>query len=117
FGLKDVSQFLTEDDGAIYHMLSEKDREFAREVCRQLIKRAAKLGAITNAATASVTCTDKSLPVAVVAEGTTFNRLVGYRSWFEKYLGEYLSHFGITYKIVQGEELNLVGTLMATMVL
>lgn len=117
FDLKDVSQFLTEDDGVIYQMLSEKDREFAREVCRQLIKRAAKLGAITNAATASVTCTDKSLPVAVVAEGTTFNRLVGYRNWFEKYLGEYLSHFGITYKIVQGEELNLVGTLMATMVL
>jgi hexokinase len=117
FELKDVSMFLT--DGGIMNTFfyCESDVEFAKEVCRQLIRRAAKLGAIVNAATAIATCTDKNLPVAIVAEGTTFNKLVGYRSLFEQYLHEFLDVEGISFEIVQGEELNLVGTLMATMVL
>ncbi len=115
--LKDVSAFL-EGNGIMEDMFeTSEDKQFAKEMCRELIKRAAKMGAIVNAASAIATCQDKSLPVAIVAEGTTFHKLVGYRSYFEQYLTEILSEHGISYEIVGGEELNLVGTLMATMVL
>lgn len=117
FELKDVSEFLT-DGGKMKEFFNcSEDEEFAKEICRLLIDRAAKLGAIANASTAIFTCQDKSLPVAIVAEGTTFNKLVGYRSAFESYLNEFLGAEGIAYEILQGEDLNLVGTLMATMAL
>lgn len=117
FALSDVSAFLQDDGTMPEYFALRKDAEFARDVCRLLVDRAAKMGAIVNAATAIETCTDKSLPVAVVAEGTTFNRLVGYRERFESYLTELLGAEGITFEIIQGEELNLVGTLMASMLL
>ena len=117
FTLADVSRFLQLEGIMQEFFTTPQDAEFAREVCRELIKRAAKLGAIVNAATAVATCSDKSLPVAIVAEGTTFNRLVGYRECFENYLAEFLGAEGISFEIVQGEELNLVGTLVATMLL
>ena len=75
------------------------------------------MGAIVNSALAIASCKDKSLDVAIVAEGTTFNKLTGYRAAFEKYLTGILGGYGISYKIVQGNELNLVGTLMASMIL
>ncbi|MCM1195076.1 MAG: hypothetical protein NC099_00580 [Corallococcus sp.] len=116
FELKDVSAFL---DGRAFpcKFNCSSDSEFAKDVCRVLIERAAAMGAVVNSALAISSCKDKSLPVAVVAEGTTFNKLTGYREQFEKYLTAILGGRGITYEIVQGEELNLVGSLMATMVL
>ena len=116
FTLKDVSAFLTDNSFCCEFELAE-DRAFAREVCVELIRRAAKLGAIVNSSLAIASCKDKSLPVAIVAEGTTFNKLPNYRRFFEEYLNLILGERGISYKILQGEELNLVGTLMATMVL
>ncbi len=115
--LKEVSEFLTGGGTMKDFFQCRDDEEFAQEICKLLIDRAAKLGAVANAATAIFTCSDKSLPVAIVAEGTTFNKLVGYRKAFESYLKEFLGKEGISFEIVQGEELNLVGTLMATMVL
>lgn len=116
FVLKDVSEFLT-GEGKMCQMFTGADLEFALEVCKQLIERAAKMGAIANAATALFTCKNKALPVAIVAEGTTFHRLVGYCENFEKYLTQILQPQGISYELLQGDDLNLVGTLMATMVL
>lgn len=118
--LKDVSEFLDSDEStAKMAAMFENafDREFAKAICRLMINRAAKMGATVNAATAVATCTDKSLPVAVVAEGTTFDRLTGYRAAFEGYLHEFLDPCGISFEIIRGKDLNLVGTLMATMVL
>ena len=116
FTLKDVSAFL--NDGALgCEFEQQQDATFAREVCVELIRRAAKMGAIVNSALAIASCKDKSLPVAVVCEGTTFNKLPNYRRFFEEYLGVLLGAQGISYKILQGEDLNLVGTLMATMIL
>lgn len=115
--LAEVSQFL-QNGGAMNDCFTlPQDAEFSRDVCIALVDRAAKLGAIVNAATAVATCSDKSLPVAIVAEGTTFNRLVGYRERFEQYLKEFLGEEKMTFEIVQGEELNLIGTLMACMLL
>lgn len=115
FELKDVSLLL---DGGEFPCRFENaiDMQFAKDVAIELIDRAAKMGAVVNSALAIASCKDKSLPVALVAEGTTFNKLTGYRAAFEKYLTEILSGYGISYKIIQGEELNLVGTLMATMI-
>ena len=116
FTLKDVSVFLAEDKFCC-EFEAEQDRAFAFEVCVGLIRRAAKMGALVNAALAIASCKDKTLPVAIVAEGTTFNKLPYYRDFFEMYLNEILGKRGIKYKILQGEDLNLVGTLMATMAL
>lgn len=116
FELKDVSTFLTEDNFCC-KFANEQDREFAKEVCVGLIRRAAKMGAIVNSALALASCYDKSLPVAIVAEGTTFNRLPFYRAFFEEYLTEILDKRGVKYDILQGEDLNLLGTLVATSVL
>lgn len=115
FELKDVSSLL---NGKLFpcKFACEQDLQFAKDVAIELIDRAAKMGAIVNSALAVASCKDKSLPVAIVAEGTTFNKLVGYRAAFEKYLSSILGECGISYEIVQGEELNLVGTLMSTMI-
>ena len=115
FELKDVSALLEKGEFPCVFENSS-DKLFACELCRELIKRAAKMGAIVNSAIAVASCKDTSLPVAIVAEGTTFNKLSGYRAEFESYLTEILGKRGISYEILQGEELNLVGTLMASMI-
>ena len=114
FTLKDVSAFLT-DNRFCCEFDVEQDRAFAFELCTGLIRRAALMGAIVNSALAIASCKDKSLPVAIVCEGTTFNKLPHYREYFEQFLTGILGEKGMTFKIVQGEELNLVGTLVATM--
>lgn len=115
FDLKDVSDFL--NGGGLNGAFADReDAETAREICFGVIERAAKMGAIVNSALAISSCKDKTLPVAIAAEGTTFNKLPRYRDYFERYLTDILGRFGIGYKILQGEDLNLIGTLMATMV-
>ena len=116
FALKNVTDLLQGQAFPCEFEL-DADRTFACELCVELIRRAAKMGAIVNSALAIASCKDKSLPVAIVAEGTTFNKLPYYREFFQQYLDSILGERGISYKILQGEELNLVGTLMATMVL
>lgn len=116
FQLKEVSAFVGGDDfGGMFGC--KDDEQIARNICMQLIDRSALIGAIINAGAAIASCEDKSLPVAIVCEGTTFNKLPGFRQGFEKHLGELLGKRGISFEILQGEELNLVGTLMSTMVL
>lgn len=117
FVTRDVSSFVAGDGKLNEIFANPQDRQLALDICADLIDRAAKIGAIINCGAVIASCTDKSLPAAIVAEGTTFNKLVGFRSNFEKYLTQILGEKGISYEIIQGEELNLVGTLMATMVL
>lgn len=118
FELKDVSAFLNGETNSVHNIFaSDADRAKAREICLNLIDRSAKMGAIMNASAVLMSCQDKSTPVAIVAEGTTFNKLPTFRDNFEKYLKQIFAPHGITFDILQGEELNLVGTLMATMAL
>ncbi len=116
FELKDVSAFLDGDEFPC-KFSNDCDERFARDICSELIARSAKMGAIVNAAIAVKSCKDKSLPIAIVAEGTTFNKLTGYRAEFERNLKEIMKYYGMKYEILEGEELNLVGTLMASMIL
>lgn len=118
FALKDISAFLSGEQNFVYNIFaSDSDRAKAREICLNLIDRSAKMGAILNASAVLMSCQDTSIPVAIVAEGTTFNKLPTFRDNFQKYLYEIFAPHGITFEILQGEELNLVGTLMATMAL
>lgn len=118
FQLKDISAFLTGEQNSVYNIFQcDNDRQKAREICLNLIDRSAKMGAILNASAVLMSCQDKSTPVAIVAEGTTFNKLPTFRDNFQKYLTQIFAPHGITFEILQGEELNLVGTLMATMAL
>lgn len=116
FALSEVSEFLSTGAGRVAEMLpATSDREFAKECCLLLIDRAAKMGAIANAA-AAIRCGNKGgLPVAVVAEGTTFHKLFGYTARFASYLESILTPIGISFEIVKGEDVNLVGTLLATL--
>lgn len=116
FNLRDVSEFLAES-GMEGMFEEQSDVVFAKQICYGLIRRAAKMGAIVNSALAIASCKDKTLPVAIVAEGTTFAKLPRYRRYFGEYLNKILGARSIGYKIVRGEDLNLVGTLMATMAL
>ena len=118
FELKDISAFINGEQNFVYNIFGcDNDRQKAREICLNLIDRSAKMGAIMNASAVLLSCKDNSIPVAIVAEGTTFNKLPTFRDNFQKYLAEIFAPHGITFDIVQGEELNLVGTLMATMAL
>ena len=118
FQLKDISAFLNGEQNFVYNIFQcDADRQKAREICLNLIDRSAKMGAILNASAVIMSCQDTTIPVAIVAEGTTFNKLPTFRDNFQKYLREIFAPHGITFDIVQGEELNLVGTLMATMAL
>ena len=116
FVLKDVSAFI-EGDNLVGMFDLPQDKATAKEICTSLVDRAAKIGAIMNAAMCVASATDKTLPVGIVCEGTTFNKLPGFRSAFEKYLHTVLDPRGIKFEILQGNELNLVGTLMAAQIL
>jgi hexokinase len=112
--LKDVTPFLQGEQGVLTAMFGcEQDAAFAREVCLTLIDRAAKLGAIANAAAAILSGMPNGLPIAIVAEGTTFRKLFGYAQKFTAYLQEILQPYGISFELLQGEELNMLGSLLA----
>lgn len=114
FPLSEMSAFLAGKESSLQTMFSSSaDMETGRNVCRILVERAAKLGAIAVAA-AAFRCGTAEEPVAVIAEGTTFRRLSGYRSAFTGYLGSLLAPRGLTFELQGGDDLNLSGALMAT---
>jgi hexokinase len=117
FTLRDVSEFLSGEEKVVYKMFqSTLDRSTSKELFRELIDRSARMWAIFNAAVIARVYKKGNLPVALVCEGTTFHRLVGFRVNLEMYLDQILKPLGVPYKIITGDQLNLVGTLMATMV-
>lgn len=118
FELKDVSAFLEGETNVVYNIFnSDTDRATAREICLNLIDRSAKMGAIMTASAVLMSCDNKSLPVAIVTEGTTFNKLPTFKTNYLAHLDQILAPHGISFDMIQGKELNLVGTLMATMAL
>ncbi len=116
-----LSKFLSGDSLAFSKFsayFSPKDLIGIRALAIQLIDRAAKVGALMVGAFAlkgKQSGDDK--PVGVVAEGTTFFKLYGFRERFEKHLTQMLDKRGVKYTLISGQELNMVGTLVASMVL
>lgn len=115
FTLKDVTEFLDGGEGAYIENFLPEDRAKAKELAKELVRRAAKAGAVVNAAAAIKSAEPKGLPVAIVAEGTTFERLTGYKELFIEYLTELLAPRGITFELVKGEDANMLGSLAAAL--
>lgn len=93
---------------------NEQDKQLAIEIFQQLVLRSAKMCALALASVAKYKAQGKAgYNVGIVAEGTTFNKLYGYRQALEKYLNELLPD--INYEIIQGQELNLIGTALASL--
>lgn len=114
FALGEMSAFLAGEGTPVGMFSCGEDLEEGRRICALLVERAAKLGAIANAA-AAVRCGERGgAPVAIVAEGTTFRRLTGYRSCFESFLRGLLAPYEIAFETIVGEDFNLSGALMAT---
>ncbi len=115
FGLGEVSDFLKGAKNALGGAFgSEADGIAAADIMTALIDRAARKGAVVNAAAAIKSRVPAGKTAAIVAEGTTFYKLYGYRDRFERYLHAILARKGISYKIIGGEELNLTGALAAS---
>jgi hexokinase len=95
------------------------DQEIAKAIITHLIDRAAKIGAIMSAAALLKSLVGRhcAAPVAVFAEGTTFSKLPGYQSTYERYLVEFLSKRGIICEIITGTDWTLTGAAMATLFL
>lgn len=115
FSLKEVSEFLAGEKNSLYLSFGNgADRDAAREICLAYIDRAARLGAIANAA-AVIRSASAGGTAAIFAEGTTFEKLYGYKERFAAYLSALLSPRGINFEIIRGEELNLKGCLAAAL--
>ncbi len=116
FETKDVSCFLMDETNDLYRMFKNTaDRTLAKFILKELVDRSAKISAISLTATAMKNHDGSNNPVCIVCEGTTFNKLTGYRDALERYLDLYFGERGMTYEIVrEGQELNLVGSLLAT---
>lgn len=118
FELKDVSEFLSGEENKLFSCFSStSDRTLAKELCREFIDRSAKYWAGIIGAIILDTTQKGDKPALIVAEGTTFNKLTFFRANFERYLDIVLHPANRSYKIVQGENLNLVGSLIATLLL
>jgi len=97
----------------------ESDKLVAAEIIDGLIERAAKLVAANIAAVILKTGKAKSheKPVLMTIEGTTFYKLHGFRSMFEKFLQDFLSGENKRYyEIVEVENSSLLGAAIAAIV-
>lgn len=96
----------------------ESDRTNLYLIIDAMIERAAKLCAVKLSGMILKTGkgTNPCRPVAIVAEGTTFYKLKGYKEKLEKYMREYLTKQNqVYYEFLKGEDLNLIGTATAAL--
>ncbi|MGL6174937.1 MAG: hexokinase family protein [Cellulosilyticaceae bacterium] len=96
----------------------ESDRTNLYLIVEAMIERAAKLCAIKLSGMILKTGkgTNPCCPVAIVAEGTTFYKLKGYKEKLDRYMREYLSQQNHTYyEFLKGDDLNLIGTATAAL--
>ena len=97
----------------------ESDKLVAAEIIDGLIERAAKLVAANLASVILKTGKAKTheKPVLMTIEGTTFYKLHGFRTLFEKYLKNFLSGENQRYyEIVEVENSSLLGAAIAAIV-
>lgn len=115
---RDLSEFAADPEsvGTIASLFrNDKDLETAYDIAESIISRAAKLCACIIAAAAHRYLESEKKSFGIVAEGSTFYKLHGYRQKFEKYLSELTEKQGASYDIISGKGLNLAGALFAAM--
>jgi hexokinase len=116
---KDAGSFLAQSDGnntLAKAVSSEADRDTLLSIVEGVIERAAKLTAInlSSAALKSGKGSDPERPVCIVADGTTFYKLTGFRPKVESYLQQYLvAQKGAHYEIVGADNASLIGAAIA----
>lgn len=109
-----LSKLAANEECELSYLLTKQDKLFIIDIFNQLVLRAAKMCALALASVARYKAQDKSgYKIGIVAEGTTFNKLFGYRDALIKYLNDLLPD--INYEIIQGDELNLIGTALASL--
>jgi hexokinase len=95
------------------------DRESCLKVIRSLIDRAALLVAANIAAVILKTGKGKSAghPILITIEGTTFYKMPGLKSQFEKYLGQYLAgERKRYYEFTEVPQSSLIGAALAALI-
>ena len=100
-------------------IMDKADELSCIEIIECLIDRAAKLVAANMAAVILKTGKGQSAerPILITIEGTTFYKLYKLRSFFEKYLGEYLSGNGQRYyEFTEVKQSSLVGAALAALI-
>jgi hexokinase len=106
--------------GALQDVLKDKsDIENCIKIVESLIERSGKLVAANMAAVILKTDKGKSSerPVLITIEGTTFNKLKGLKTHFEKYLQEYLSGDRQRYyEFTEVQQSSLVGAALAALI-
>jgi len=119
---KDISHFVSDPDGTDHPLgkalaeATDEETATAYYLVDAIIERAAKLTA-ANLSSAAIKCDkghDPCHPVCIVAEGTTFYRLKGFRPKIEYYLKQYLvEQRDVYYEIVNVENATLIGAAIA----
>lgn len=98
--------------------LHDEDRMALYYIIDAMITRAALLSAVKLCSLILKTGKGKNpcKPVAIVGEGTTFHKLKGYKEKLACYLDSYLIEENqIYYELIDGEDLNLIGTAIAAL--
>lgn len=120
--LVDVSLFMAnphdKDNQLVKCIACDTDRTMFYYLIDAMIERAAKACAMQLSSV--ILKTNKGLypdrPVAIVAEGTTFFKLKGYKEKLDYYMKAYLNKEEKRYyEFVSGEDLNLIGTALAAL--
>lgn len=95
---------------------SQQDRDRLRLVVEMCVARAAKMVAVMFAAVLEQTDAGKTLPVCIVAEGSTFWKCEFYRRKIDEYLEAYAGkEHGREYYFVSAEDANLCGASAAAL--
>jgi len=85
----------------------------AREIALCLVERAAKITAILTAGFILHGITDRTRPVGIIAEGSTFWKMTGFLPAYRKELDAILLPQGIRYGLLQQEDICLYGSALA----
>ncbi|MEG1923233.1 MAG: hypothetical protein RR054_02120 [Clostridia bacterium] len=113
-----ISDFLISienDNNKLANILKTyNDRLTVAIIANVVIERAARMCVIMLSAIILKTNKGINAPVAIVAEGTTFNKLYGFRQAFDAIMDEFLvKTLHRNYVVIQGDGLNNVGSALA----
>jgi len=114
FGLGQVSDFLAREDSAFAWEFAPCDVAFARELCALAVHRAAKIGAVLTAEFVLRSAAAEKM-VRIVAEGSLFWKMHGFRELFSRELEQLLQPYGVRFRIERAEGACLEGAALAAL--
>lgn len=112
FDLAAVSGFLASPGSSFSGITDENDLTFAREVCSLAVRRSAKIGAILTAEFV-LRCAEETKHARIVAEGSLFWKMHGFRALFCRELEAITNPRGISFTIERADGACLEGAAVA----